>query len=97
MADEKKFWEVQRGFTYLGKERNSAPRNKKNFKGPGEEFWATEEEVGPERYKLREIRQKPAPSPEPPPKRKPGRPRKVKAENTAILYPPQMTHTPPED
>jgi hypothetical protein len=88
---EKKLWEVKRGYTYIGAERDTGPRNKKNFKGPGEQFYATKEEVGPELYKVREIPQAEAP-PIQPPRRKPGRPRKVKTEDTMVKYPPVMPH-----
>ena len=103
-----KQWEVKPGFTYLGVERDTGVRNHRNYKGAGDRFDATEEEIGWEKYKLIEIKPPPpAPPPSPPepsaesseppserPKRKPGRPRKVKSENTAILYPPQTTFAP---
>ena len=95
MSNEQKEWEVKAGYTYLGEERYGGIGVKRARKGPGTRFWATEEEVGYEKYKLIEIKHAPPPQ-EVPRKRSPGRPRKVRTEDTQIKYPPAMTHVPEE-
>lgn len=98
-------WQVKRGFVYYGpgnRDKNSSQRNRNEVRLEAQVFFATQSEVKPELYKLRCLgpveveRPKPKPKPateepELPPKRSPGRLRKIVSVDTAIKEPPETT------
>lgn len=89
-------WEVME-YVYYGPTERHKPGRKRvqgNFRRKGDRFWATEEEVEPEKWKVRKIRteiREPAPPP-PPPRRRPISPRRViETEDTMLHEPPQAS------
>ena len=89
-------WEVLQ-YVYYGPTERHRPGRKRvqeNFKHEGDRFWATEEEVEPERWKVKKIpteKREPVPPPPPQTRRRQSPRRTVPVEDTMLHEPPQTS------